>query len=214
MTAYGWSNPSTRQLLGTCATAGYQQCGGLSCPGPYTCADAPGACCPSGYSCTRGNAYYWQCTPSSTAAASPSATPSPGKCTPHFPACMPRSAQVVRVMTRGCCLSRCARLYYALLIAYCDSVSAAYCGSQSWALRRPQLLHMPIQHTQQQLMSLNLPLLQQATAQATAHTVQHVVAYCTSKSMLAHASLLQIAAYSIDLARWSVCKPSPSCCST
>lgn len=129
-------------------------------------------------------------------------------------ACPDLSTSVVRVMTRGCCLSRCARLYYALLIAYCDSVSAAYCGSQSWALRRPQLLHMPIQHTQQQLMSLNLPLLQQATAQATAHTVQHVVAYCTSKSMLAHASLLQMAAYSIDLARWSVCKPSPSCCST
>ncbi|DBA82589.1 TPA: hypothetical protein ACH3X2_000796 [Trebouxia sp. C0005] len=77
VTAYGWKNPSTRQLLGTCATAGYQQCGGLSCPGPYTCADAPGACCPSGYSCTRGNAYYWQCTPVSTNAASPSATTSP-----------------------------------------------------------------------------------------------------------------------------------------
>ena len=94
VTAYGWRNPSTRQLFGTCATAGYQQCGGLSCPGPYTCADAPGACCPSGYSCTRGNAYYWQCTPSSTAAASPSATSSPGKCTPQFSACMTRSVDI------------------------------------------------------------------------------------------------------------------------
>ena len=89
--ACGWRNPSTRQLFGTCATAGCQQCGGLSCPGPCTCADAPGACCPSGYCCTRGNAYYWQCTPFSTDAAAPSAPSSPGKCTSQFSACMPRS---------------------------------------------------------------------------------------------------------------------------
>ncbi len=75
VTIFGWGNPSVRQLLGTCATSAYAQCGGLECPGPYTCADAAGACCPAGYTCTRGNAYYWQCTPSpSTAASTPAAT--------------------------------------------------------------------------------------------------------------------------------------------
>jgi hypothetical protein len=49
----------------------WSQCGGISCPDPAgvkaaggTCADAPyaGHCCDAGWSCTRSNPWYWQCT--------------------------------------------------------------------------------------------------------------------------------------------------------
>ena len=82
---------SSRKILDTCGTANWGQCGGLSCPGPWQCADAAVGCCPTGYSCSRQSAYYWQCLPSTTttptsspaatspptASPTPSSTPSP-----------------------------------------------------------------------------------------------------------------------------------------
>ncbi|KAK9827117.1 hypothetical protein WJX74_007002 [Apatococcus lobatus] len=58
------SSPGTS----TCKTtvAGYGQCGGKSnCPSNVTCADAkwPENCCASGFTCTKGNEWYYQCTP-------------------------------------------------------------------------------------------------------------------------------------------------------
>ena len=75
----------SRKLLETCATAQWGQCGGLSCPAGSGCADQAWACCPSGFGCSRGSAYYWQClpnapsaqVPSPSPAATPAATPSP-----------------------------------------------------------------------------------------------------------------------------------------
>lgn len=41
----------------------FDQCGGKSKCNDWACADAawPGACCPTGLSCERQNAFYWQC---------------------------------------------------------------------------------------------------------------------------------------------------------
>ena len=65
--------PSAAEAPGQeCAKlATYSQCGGVS----GGTADAPfvGACCPSGTTCVRQNAYYWQCLPpSQTLAPQPS----------------------------------------------------------------------------------------------------------------------------------------------
>lgn len=68
---------SSRKLLETCATAQWGQCGGLSCPGGSGCADQAWACCPSGFGCSRGSAYYWQCLPNAPSAQVPSPSPSP-----------------------------------------------------------------------------------------------------------------------------------------
>ncbi|DBA92097.1 TPA: hypothetical protein ACH3X1_015824 [Trebouxia sp. C0004] len=68
---------SSRKILDTCGTSDYGQCGGLSCPGPWQCADAAVGCCPSGYSCSRQSAYYWQCLPGAATSSSPTATSAP-----------------------------------------------------------------------------------------------------------------------------------------
>ncbi len=66
-----------RSLLTTCGTAQYGQCGGLNCPtnSPYQCADTATGCCPDGFSCIRGNAYYWQCLPQSSPSSPAQTTP-------------------------------------------------------------------------------------------------------------------------------------------
>lgn len=86
-TAGELAQSSSRKILDTCGTANWGQCGGLSCPGPWQCADAAVGCCPTGYSCSRQSAYYWQCLPSTTttttttsspvATSAPTASPTP-----------------------------------------------------------------------------------------------------------------------------------------
>ena len=70
---------SSRKILDTCGTPQYGQCGGMSCPGPTQCEDRDVGCCPSGFSCSRQSAYYWQCVPSNTSAPTPTPTLTPAQ---------------------------------------------------------------------------------------------------------------------------------------
>jgi hypothetical protein len=78
-----------------------RRCGGSACPDPSavqsgggTCGDSswPGMCCMAGFSCVRGDSYYWQCKPNDM--------PAPG------PTCK-STDRVLKWCAAGCCCFCC-----------------------------------------------------------------------------------------------------------
>lgn len=65
--------------------AAWAQCGGLSaCPPGIQCGDVAWATCAAGTTCTRGNEWYWQCTPGAGAPTpAPTPTPAPRPAVPN-----------------------------------------------------------------------------------------------------------------------------------